>query len=74
MTDITGIYFRVQRRGEWLNIDVADLTEKEIRIILIGKSDEWKASMIYALARQIKAQAADHGRYYRQVCSNGLLK
>ena len=39
--DLDGVYFRVERNGEWLNLCFSDLTKRERDIVTNGRSAEW---------------------------------
>ena len=52
--NLCGVYFRVQREGEWQNICFSDLTREEMEIVLSGKSAEWLKSLYYCLGEVIK--------------------
>lgn len=41
MSNIDGIYFRVERKGKWYNISFCDMTEEEINKVIGERSAEW---------------------------------
>lgn len=58
--NLDGIFFRVQRNGEWQNICFTDLTEEEIQRLFHSdeaspRSAEWWESMAMALRDVIRS-------------------
>lgn len=58
--NLDGIFFRVQRDGEWQNICFTDLTEEEIQRLFHSdaaspRSAEWWESMAMALRDVIRS-------------------
>ena len=58
--NLDGIFFRVQRGGEWQNICFTDLTEEEIQRLFHGdaaspRSAEWWESLSMELRNVIRA-------------------
>ena len=58
--NLDGIFFRVQRDGEWQNICFTDLTDAEIQTLFHGegvnmRSAEWWESMAMALRDVIRS-------------------
>lgn len=54
----TGIYFRVQRNNEYLNLDLSDMTESEIRDILNTKSRDFVIGVVIGMLASQKAESA----------------
>lgn len=52
--NLDGCYFRVERDGKWQSICFSDLTEKEQKQMLEGRSEEWLKSLCLYLAHVIK--------------------
>lgn len=52
--ELDGIYFRVQRDGEWQTICFSDLTAEEQEKVCEGRSAEWLKSLAYHLADTLK--------------------
>lgn len=50
----TGYYFRVERGGKWLNLDIAEMTDEEIFDILKTKDRLWLESLIIGLVDIIR--------------------
>ena len=48
--NLDGVYFRVERDGEWQNICFSDLTNEERNKVTANRSDEWLQSLAYRLA------------------------
>lgn len=52
--NLDGCYFRVERDGKWQSICFSDLTEKEQKQMLEGRSEEWLKSLCLYPAHVIK--------------------
>ena len=52
--DLDGVYFRVQRNGEWENICFSDLNENEMDVILDNRTNDWYKNLCKILARTLK--------------------
>jgi hypothetical protein len=52
----TGYFFRVQRDGHWQSIDLVDLTEEEIRTVVLtdARRTQWVLSLIVGLVKIIR--------------------
>lgn len=46
---MTGIYLRVQRDGRWLSVDIAEMTDDEIREAMAGRDARELANWVVAL-------------------------
>ena len=51
-----GIYFRAKRDDRWDNIDILDLTEKELHEILDEKKQIWLINLVVILLKVIKGE------------------
>lgn len=47
--DLDGMYFRVERNGEWRNVCLTDLTDEEYAWIVGNHSDTWCRSALRIL-------------------------
>lgn len=52
--DLDGVYFRVERNGEWLNLCFSDLTKRERDIVTNGRSAEWLRELAFIMADVIR--------------------
>lgn len=52
--ELCGIYFRVNRDGKYENICFTDMTEKEQKEILAGKTPEFCENMCLRLAQVVR--------------------
>ncbi len=52
--NLSGIYFRVERDGDWQNICFEDMTEKEQDKTLKGKNPEFIYNLAKSLGKTIK--------------------
>lgn len=51
--NIDGVYFRIERNGEWKNICFSDLTKDEMYNIMEGRSEAWLKSLCEILGNTI---------------------
>ena len=51
---MTGIYFRVERDGAWLTLDLAEMTEREIEVALLDWPKESLIRTVVALVGQVR--------------------
>jgi hypothetical protein len=52
--DLSGVYFRSQRNGKWMNLCFEDLPEEEQQRIVESKSQEWNGSLAVIMAKTLK--------------------
>ena len=52
--ELDGIYFRVRREEQWLNICFTDMTNEEKDMITKDRSWEWMKNLAYRLADVIR--------------------
>lgn len=52
--DIDGVYFRIERDGEFQNLCFSDLTTEERRKVMEGRSNEWLKSLCEYLGSLIR--------------------
>lgn len=62
--NLDGVYFRVNRDGEWDNICFSDMTKEERNKVMENRNSEWLQSMCQILADAI----ADIGEQFDIVC------
>lgn len=48
--NLDGIYFRIERNGEYVNLCFSDLTEEERSKVMEGRSEEWLKHLANHLA------------------------
>ena len=51
-----GIYFRAKRDDHWENIDILDLTEKELHEVLDNKNPVFLINLVVLLLKVIKGE------------------
>jgi len=51
---LDGIYFRIEREGEWEPICFSDMTQYEMEVVLDGKSVEYIKSLAISLAKTLR--------------------
>ena len=51
---LDGIYFRVERNGEWQSICMSDLTEEEFDKVMEKRNRQFAVSCCKVLARKLK--------------------
>jgi len=59
--NLDGIYFRVERDGEWQNVCFSDLTEKERDEICKGRETSWFRAVAFHLADVLKEIGDEFG-------------
>lgn len=47
--EIVGIFFRIEREGKWQSLDIADLTEEELRELLDGWTKDTLTNLVWTL-------------------------
>lgn len=52
--NLDGVYFRVQRDGEWLNLCFSDLTDEEMEVITRERDVEWLRTLAIHLGKIIR--------------------
>ena len=52
--DLDGIYFRVQRDGKWQSICFSDLTEEEMKTVMLNKDINWVKSLAIGIGKRLK--------------------
>lgn len=52
--DLDGMYFRVERNGEWRNVCLTDLTDDEYEMIVGNRSDSWYKSALDHLRNVVR--------------------
>jgi len=52
--ELDGIYFRIKRDGVYDAYCFSDMTEEEMKKVLIGQSEEWLMSLAISLGKTIK--------------------
>ena len=65
--NLDGVYFRIERDGEWQNICFSDLTEDEMNKVMENRGEEWLKQMCRILAKSLK----DLGDQFDIVCGDG---
>ena len=62
--NLDGVYFRIERDGEWQNICFSDLTDEEMDKVMETRSEKWLKQMCKILANSLK----DVGDEFDIVC------
>lgn len=52
--DLDGVYFRVERGGQWVNLCFTDLTEEERERVTEGRPEPWLREMALIMARTLR--------------------
>lgn len=52
--NLDGVYFRIKRNGEWVPVCFSDMTEDEMREVMIDRNDEWLRRMCIILGKRIR--------------------
>lgn len=52
--NLSGIYFRIKRGDKWVNIDLTDMTDEEVKEVCKAHTEEWLVSVIKRLCEVIK--------------------
>lgn len=53
--DLDGVYFRVERDGEWQSLCFTDMTEEERGRVLDSRPESWLRDMALIMARDLRA-------------------
>lgn len=52
--DLDGVYFRVERGGQWSSLCFTDLTEEERARVMEGRTEPWLREMALIMARTLR--------------------
>ena len=52
--NLDGVFFRIQRDGEWLNLCFSDLTDEEMEMITRERDPEWLRTLAIHLGKVIR--------------------
>lgn len=57
--NLDGVYFRVEREGQWESLCFSDLTEEQMGAVLDNRSEEWLKSLCVILGKTIRRLGDD---------------
>lgn len=57
--NLDGVYFRVEREGQWVSLCFSDLTEEQMDAVLGNRSTEWLKSLCVILGKTIRRLGDD---------------
>lgn len=57
--NLDGVYFRVEREGQWVSLCFSDLTEEQMDAVLDNRSTEWLKSLCVILGKTIRRLGDD---------------
>lgn len=57
--NLDGVYFRVEREGQWVSLCFSDLTAEQMDAVLDNRSTEWLKSLCVILGKTIRRLGDD---------------